>query len=164
MMKPLTGNLSLLAGLALIGAAGGITLGHSAVSEINPVYYAEAPSRFHGDQVPQRPDWTQPQPALADASAMQGLGNGCFGCSAREAEFHSAPAVVTYTDSWRADAVRAAAPIEPAPLEEAAPDPERERVVRYASYPITEAQVVAVSVPAPAEAEVVQAAVEYSAE
>ena len=138
-MKPWTKSVPMLAGLALVGTAAGVSLGHSAISEINPLYYVEAPSRFHADGVPQRPDWTAPQPALAAAETVTAgsLGDGCFGCGGDRVEYYSAPAVVTYTDSWRADAERAAAPAAPAYVEEA-PDPERERVVRYASYPITQ--------------------------
>ena len=158
-MKPWTRSVPMLAGLALVGTAVGVSLGHSAISEINPVYYAEAPTRFHGDQVPQRPDWTAAQPAFAaDASTVAGLGTGCFGCGGGGAEHYAAPAVVTYTDSWTADAQRAAAPIAAEPVE-AAPDPERERVARYASYPITEAEVAL----EPAEAEE-YAAAEVAAE
>jgi hypothetical protein len=134
-MKPWTKSVPMLAGLALVGTAAGVSLGHSAVSEINPLYYSEAPTRFHGDGVPLRPDWTEPQLASA-AAPVQGLGSGCFGCGEEPAAY-AAPAVVTYTDSWRADAERAAAPVAPHYVEDA-PDPERERVVRYSSYPITE--------------------------
>jgi hypothetical protein len=154
LMKASTKTIPILGGLALLATAAGVTLGHSAVSEINPVYFSAAPTRFHGDQAPQRPDWTAPQPALSAVSA-DGLGSGCFGCSARGGEHYAAPAVVTYTDSWRADAERASAPVEAAVIEQvAAPDPERERVVRYASYPITQAE----AEPAAAEPEVFAAA------
>jgi hypothetical protein len=142
----------------MIGAAAGVSLGHSAISEINPVYFGEAEDRFHAEITPQRPDWSQPQAPLAAVSA-EGLGSGCLGCSARGAEYYAAPAVVTYTDGWRADAERAAAPADAPYVEEAGPDSERERLVRYASYPITEAEAQA----APVETEVYTAA-EVSAE
>jgi hypothetical protein len=148
-MKPSAKTIPILGGLALVGTAAGVSLGHSAASEINPVYFSAEPDRFHGDLTPQRPDWATPQPALSAVSA-EGLGTGCLGCSARPAEYYAAPAVVTYTAGWQADAQRASAPIEAAIVEEAAPDPERERVVRYASYPVTEAE--AASAPAEPEA------------
>lgn len=84
-MKASTKAIPILGGLALIGTAAGVSLGHSAVSEINPVYYSAAPDRFHGDLTPPRPDWTAPQPALSGASP-EGLGSGCFGCSAGRTE------------------------------------------------------------------------------
>jgi hypothetical protein len=156
-MKASSKAVSILSVLALLATAAGVSLGHSAVADINPVYFSSAPDRFHGDRTPHRPDWTAPQPALSAASS-EGLGTGCFGCSARGSEHYAAPAVVTYTDGWRADAERASAPVEAAVIEQvAAPDPERERVVRYASYPITEAEA------APVETEV-YAAAEVSAE
>jgi hypothetical protein len=149
-LKASSRAIPILGSLALIGTAAGVSLGHSAVSEINPVYYTSATDRFHGDQTPQRPDWTAPQPALSAVTA-EGLGSGCLGCSSRNGEQYAAPAVVTYTDAWRADAERASAPMEAVVIEEAAaPDPERERVVRYASYPITHAE----AEPAPVETEV----------
>jgi hypothetical protein len=158
-MKASSKTIPILGGLALLATAAGVSLGHSAVADINPVYFSSAPDRFHGDRAPQRPDWTAPQPALSSVPA-EGLGSGCFGCSARGSEHYAAPAVVTYTDGWRADAERASAPVEAVAIEQvAAPDPERERVVRYASYPITEAE----AAPAPVEAEVYTAA-EVSAE
>jgi hypothetical protein len=153
-MKRSTKAIPILGGLALLGTAAGVSLGHSAVSEINPVYFTSAPDRFHGDLPPQRPDWTAPQPALSAVSG-EGLGSGCFGCSPRPAEYYAAPAVVAYTDGWRADAERASASIETVVIEQApAPDPERERVVRYASYPLTEAE----AAPAAAEPEAYAAA------
>jgi hypothetical protein len=157
-MKALTRSIPILGGLALIGTAAGVSLGHSAVSEINPVYFTSAPDRFHTDRTPQGPDLAPPPAALSAVSA-EGLGSGCFGCSAARTEFYAAPAVVNYTDSWRAAAERASAPIETVIIEEAAPDPERERLVRYASYPITQAE----AEPVPAESEV-YAAAEASAE
>ena len=158
-MKRLTRTLPVLSIMAVVATAAGITLGHSAVSEINPLYFASAPDRFHADQTALRPDWTQPQPALAAATATAGeLGSGCLGCSSRgNGEYYAAPAVVTYTDGWRADAERAAAPAEPAFVEDAAPDPERERVVRYASYPLTQEEV-RVETTEPVEAEPAAAA------
>jgi hypothetical protein len=147
--------ISSLAGLALIGTLAGVTLGRAAISEINPAYFGDPPTRFHADQTAQRPDWTQPQLASEGARTAEGLGSGCFGCSGG-GEYYAAPAVVTYTESWTADAERAAAPVEFVPVE-AAPDPERERVVRYASYPLTAEE--AELEPAPAPEEVVDAEV-----
>ncbi|HEY0148579.1 MAG TPA: hypothetical protein VGB70_06200 [Allosphingosinicella sp.] len=136
-MKGMTRALPLLGGLALVGTAVGVSLGHSAVSEINPLYFAEAPARFHSELVPNQPNWSAPAaPLTVAAISAEGLGTGCFGCAPARAEVYAAPAVVTYTDSWIADARAAAAPVEAAPVEAIAPDPERERVVRYATYPV----------------------------
>ncbi len=45
-MKLSTRTLPMLAGLALVGTAAGVSLGHSAISEINPLHYGSAPERF----------------------------------------------------------------------------------------------------------------------
>jgi hypothetical protein len=161
-MKRLSPTWPLLSVLAVAATAAGISLGHSAVSEINPLYYDTVQDRFHADQTALRPDWTAPQPLAAATASGEGLGTGCLGCSARgEGQYYTAPAVATYTDSWRADAERAAvAPAEPV-FEQAAPDPERERVLRYASYPVTQDEVQAPVVETPvAEVSVAAAAVE----
>jgi hypothetical protein len=38
--------------LALAGAGLGLYLGNSAISEINPLYFTDPPSRFHADLTP----------------------------------------------------------------------------------------------------------------
>lgn len=135
-------TIPVLTGLALVGIVSGMTLGKAAIADINPAYFSDPPSRFHADRTPQPLDMNQPQLALQDARTAggEGLGTGCFGCSGAS-EYYAAPAIVTYTESWTADAQRAAAPTAYAPVEAApAPDPEIERIVRYASYPLTEEQ------------------------
>lgn len=133
---PRSMTLPILAGLSILGAAGGVALGRSAIAEIDPAYFAGAPTRFHADQVPNRPDWAQVQVAEFHGQAPEaGLGTGCFGCSASPVVY-AAPAVTTYGDSWLAEAEAAAAPAEEV-FAPAAPDPDRERLIRYASYPVT---------------------------
>ncbi|HEX8511624.1 MAG TPA: hypothetical protein VF688_00805, partial [Allosphingosinicella sp.] len=57
---PVSTTLPVLAGLSILGAALGITLGKSAVAEINPAYFNEAEDDFHADLVPNRgSDWAQ---------------------------------------------------------------------------------------------------------
>ncbi|HEY7808771.1 MAG TPA: hypothetical protein VIA98_00145 [Allosphingosinicella sp.] len=165
-MKGMMRAVPLLGGLALIGTAAGVSLGQSAVSEINPLYFGEAPARFHSDLAANRPNWdAEPATLTVAAPPAEGLGTGCFGCAPGRPGYYAAPAVVTYTQSWTADAEAAAAPLEAPPVQEIAPDPERERVIRYASYPVyeqapAEAQTVADK---PAEADT-DAAAEVSAE
>jgi hypothetical protein len=136
MPRPLT--LSILGGLSVLGVATGVALGHSAVSEINPAYFAEAPARFHADRVPNRsPDWAQVQVAEYQApEGPGGLGTGCFGCSGPIDYVSSSTPAANYTDAWLAEAERAAEPVPAEVLYETA-DPERERLVRYASYQVT---------------------------
>jgi hypothetical protein len=135
MPRPLT--LSILGGLSILGVATGVALGHSAISEINPAYFAEAPARFHADRVPNRsPDWAQVQVAEYHApDGPAGLGAGCFGCRGPIDYVSSSTPAASYTDAWLADAERAAEPV-PAEVIYETSDPERERVVRYASYQV----------------------------
>jgi hypothetical protein len=128
-------TLPLVAGLSVFGAAAGVWLGRSAVAEINPAYYGGLPDRFHADRAAIRPPLDPPQAAFADASLAEGLGTGCIGCTAGPVVIY-APPVPRYDEGWAADARRGAEPIEAVRVE-TAPDPERERVVRYASYPVS---------------------------
>jgi hypothetical protein len=135
MARPLT--LSILGGLSVLGIATGVALGHAAISEINPAYFSEAPSRFHADRVPNRStDWAQVQVAEYQApDGGAGLGTGCFGCSGQIDYVSASTPSANYTDAWLAEAERAAEPAEAEVIYEI-PDPERERVVRYASYQV----------------------------
>ena len=142
---PATTTLPIMAGLSILGAALGINLGRSAVSEINPVYFNEADDSFHSDLVPYRsPDWAQVQAAEYRAAQQQpvlvgDLGSGCIGCRDYPVEYvpRHDPAVDGYQDGYAASAP------EPAPAQivivetAAAPDPARERIARYASYPVS---------------------------
>lgn len=131
----------IVAGLSLVGAASGVYLGQSAVSEIDPAYFRQPEARFHADLVPNRsPDWAKVQVGeYQQAALVTGLGDGCIGCRAYPVDYipvHD-PAVDGYQDGWSASAPQSAPAVEEAP-EEPAPDLEREQVVRYASYPITQ--------------------------
>jgi hypothetical protein len=136
MPRPLT--LSIIGGLAILGTATGVALGHSAISEINPAYFAEAPTRFHADRVPNRStDWAQVQVAEYQApDGAAGLGTGCFGCSGPIDYVSASTPSASYTDTWLADAERASEPVQAAVVYET-PDPEREQIVRYASYQVS---------------------------
>jgi len=67
-------KLSSIGGLAVAGAALGLYLGSSAISEINPAYYStpSSGSRFHADLVPNPLDRDsgQPLPELAQVVAQ----------------------------------------------------------------------------------------------
>jgi hypothetical protein len=71
--------------LAVAGSATGVFLGRAAVSEINPIYFAERADTFHADLVPYRPQAAS-DAALTDAGRLtpaelaEGLGTGCVGC------------------------------------------------------------------------------------
>ncbi len=131
-------SLPIAAGIAIAGAAMGVQLGRSAIAEIDPLYFAERPVRFHAELAANRSsDWAQVQAAEYQREApAAGLGSGCIRC---------VPAPVEYVPE-RHGAIEYAGwtvypseePAEPAlaTLAEEAPDPERQWVERYASYAV----------------------------
>jgi hypothetical protein len=154
---PATTTLPIMAGLAILGTAVGINLGHSAVSEINPAYFSDPEDSFHSDLVPYRsPDWAQVQAAeyrAAQQPVLVGdLGSGCVGCRDYPVEYvpRHAPAVDGYT-VYAANAP-APAPAQVYVVEAAAPDPARERIQAYASYPVSADERPTQVAEAPAEA------------
>jgi hypothetical protein len=139
---PVSTTLPVVAGLSILGAALGITLGKSAIAEINPAYFNEAEDDFHADLVPNRGlDGSQVQ-QLAYHAAQQPvivgeLGSGCVGCRTYPVEYvpRHDPAVDLYADGAL---LRAPEPTNVEAVETAPPpDPDRERIVRYASYPVS---------------------------
>ncbi|MGZ8284941.1 MAG: hypothetical protein ACXW27_16795 [Allosphingosinicella sp.] len=139
---PISTTLPIMAGLSIFGAAIGITLGRSAVAEINPAYFNEAEDDFHADLVPYRAsDWAQVHRAeyrAAQQPVLVGeLGTGCVGCRDYPVAYapRHDPAVDRYVEGGllRAPEPTNAAVVETAP----APDPARELIQRYASYPVS---------------------------
>ena len=158
-----------LAGLAIVGAAGGITLGRSAVAEINPAYFSDPDSDFHADLVPNRTpangaDWGQVQQAdYASAATAQGLGSGCVGCREYPVEYVPVPdpSLAWMNDGWQPGltAEDQAEPEQALVYVQAAPDPRLAQVERYGRYRVRsdepeyapEPQAKAAVVEAPAE-------------
>lgn len=166
MPHPLT--IPALSALALAGSGLGIYLGRSAVSEINPAYYASAAEgRFHADLGPSRYVAAEarltPAAALSAAELDQGLGRGCIGCRSTPAEYY--PVHASGDDGYRRDWARVAeAPVTPAALPAAVPT-ESELAAQAAEAAEHQAGLVAVhryasfeSAPAPEEAPVTQLA------
>jgi hypothetical protein len=139
---PATTTLPIMAGLAILAAAAGINLGRSAIAEINPAYFTEPEESFHADLSPYRsPDWAQVQQSEY-RSAQQpvmvaDLGTGCVGCRDYPVEYYPQhdPAADGYPDGYAASAPQPAQVIIVEPP--ATPDPARERIQRYASYPVS---------------------------
>ncbi|HEX8571405.1 MAG TPA: hypothetical protein VF759_01490 [Allosphingosinicella sp.] len=155
---PATTTLPVLAGLSILGAALGINLGRSAISEINPAYFSDPEESFHSDLVPYRsPDWAQVQAAeyrAAQQPVLVGdLGSGCIGCRDYPVEYvpRHDPAVDGYQDGYAASAP---APAQVVIVETPAPDPARERIQAYASYPVSSDEKPAEAVAAAVEQEV----------
>jgi hypothetical protein len=145
-------TMTVLAGLAVAGTALGVGLGRSAIEEINPAYLQDKEARFHGDLAANHPenlDQVQSR-EYAQAPAIA----SCIGCLAGPpppfpVEYVPGrdPYVDTSARAWpgrvRAAQVQAAqvvpATAQVVPVQEPqAPDPARERIVRYSSYPVTQ--------------------------
>jgi hypothetical protein len=144
-----TRTLPTLAGLALLGTAFGVHLGQGAVSEIDPFWFTKPDSgTFYADMTPNRPDWSAPQPLRAsqDVPIVE-----CVGCLTKRDDatlwagaYPGEETVSAGEEVYRpAAAPRAGASDAAYVVQAAAPDPERERVVRYTRYAVTEAEAAA---------------------
>ncbi|HEX8238944.1 MAG TPA: hypothetical protein VF574_04305 [Allosphingosinicella sp.] len=154
---PFSTTLPIMAGLSILGAALGITLGKSAVAEINPAYFNEAEDEFHADLVPYRsPDWAQMNRAeyiAAQQPVVVGdLGSGCIGCRDYPVAYvpkHD-PAVDPYPDAYAQSVPQ---PAQVVVAETPAPDAARERIALYSSYPVSSGEKPVEVADAPAEEE-----------
>ncbi|HYG49165.1 MAG TPA: hypothetical protein VD846_14635 [Allosphingosinicella sp.] len=139
---PVSTTLPVVAGLSILGAALGVTLGKSAIAEINPAYFSEPEDDFHADLVPYRsPDWAQVHAAeyrAAQQPVIVGeLGSGCIGCRDYPVAYvpQHDPAVDRYVEGGL---LRAPEPtVVTVAAEPAAPDPALERIQAYSSYPVS---------------------------
>jgi hypothetical protein len=138
---PVSTTLPVMAGLSILGAALGITVGKSAIAEINPAYFNEAEDDFHADLVPYRgSDWAQVQQAEYRAAQQPvrvgELGSGCVGCSDYPVAYvpRHDPAVDLYADG---ELLRAPEPTVVTVAAAAPSDPDRELIQLYASYPVS---------------------------
>ncbi|HEU0100316.1 MAG TPA: hypothetical protein VFQ67_16275 [Allosphingosinicella sp.] len=159
---PVPTTLPIMAGLSILGAALGVTLGKSAISEINPLYFNEAEDEFHADLVPYRsPDWAQVHQAeyrAAQQPVIVGeLGGGCIGCRTYPVEYapRHDPAVDRYAEG---ELLRAPEPTVVTVAQASAPDPARERIQAYASYPVSSEERPTQVAEAPTEATAEEAA------
>ena len=102
-------KLSSIGGLIVAGAALGLYLGSSAISEINPAYYSTpfAASSFHSDLVPNSGDRDSAQPLPELAEVVTEVGATCVSCRLAPDEY----ALINYpsSDIYGSDA---AAPAE----------------------------------------------------
>lgn len=153
---PAATTLPIMAGLSILATALGVSLGKSAISEINPAYFSDPEDSFHSDLVPYRsPDWAQVQAAeyrAAQQPVLVGdLGSGCIGCRDHPVEYvpRHDPAVDGYADGHAASAPQPARiVIVETPV---AADSARERIQRYSSYPVSSEERPAEVAEAPAE-------------
>jgi hypothetical protein len=82
-------KLSSVGGLAVAGAALGLYLGSSAISEINPAYYStpSSASSFHADLVPNQGDRDTARPLPEMAETVSDVGPTCISCGLDAAEY-----------------------------------------------------------------------------
>jgi hypothetical protein len=138
MAHPLT--FPALGFLALAGVGLGLHLGNASVSEINPLYFQEPPTRFHSDLAAYQSPASTGYSARADAASRLELGTGCIGCRTYPEEYFPRrdPAVESAYESG---------PSEQAPVQlavaESEPDPDLmkrqadlDRLQRYSSYAV----------------------------
>jgi hypothetical protein len=142
--------------LSILGAALGVTLGRSAIAEINPAYFNEPEESFHADLSPYRsPDWAQVQAIEYQAQqpvVIGDLGSGCIGCRDYPVEYYPQhdPAVDGYEDGYAASAQP---PAQVIIVATPAADPARmEQVQRYASYQVSSDEKPVQTAATPAEA------------
>jgi hypothetical protein len=133
--------LPLIAGLSLAGAAVGVQIGHSAISEIDPSLFSEPEESFHAALSPyQSPNWAQVQQAeyaQPEVVAQPEVPPACIGCVTWPVELGPRPsaAVPAYRAAGRE---RYAEPeTVPSVVVDDVPDATRERIARYSSYPVS---------------------------
>jgi hypothetical protein len=130
-------TFSIVAGLSLVGAAAGLHLGRATVSGIDPIFFGETDDpRFHSELVPNRPSTDEaPLSSPEDYAAVPIT--GCVGCRSFPEEYRPSrdPIVDAEINDYPASVAYAAADYAE-PVGEPAPDPEREAVVRYASWAV----------------------------
>ena len=146
---PSTLTLSVIGSLTIAGAGLGLHLGRSAIGEIDPSYFREPEVSFHADLAANRgPDWAQVQVKEYAASATPVTQCvGCVGGPTPDYPVEYVPGRDPYVnfapESWpgtvrQTRTVRTVEVVEEPAYEEPEPDPARARIVRYASYPVTQ--------------------------
>ncbi|MDQ1686951.1 MAG: hypothetical protein QOC82_3688 [Frankiaceae bacterium] len=152
--------LPLIAGLSLAGAAVGVQIGHSAISEIDPSLFSEPEESFHAALSPyQSPSWAQVQQAeyaQPEVVAQPEVPPACIGCVTWPIELGPQPSSAVPRD-YRVAAepsVRARyaeAETVPSMVVDDAPDPARERIARYSTFPVSSEDKPSEAAQAPAE-------------
>lgn len=140
---PSTLTLSVIGALSVAGAATGVYLGHAAIDEINPAYFHEPETTFHSALAANAPsNWEQVQAQEQSAVPI----TSCIGCingPLPDYPVDYVPGHDPYVDTaavtrWPARTRQAPAAESPVVYAEEAPAPVRERIVRYASYAVTQ--------------------------
>jgi hypothetical protein len=136
-------TLPVLSGLSIAGAAIGVVLGNSAISEINPIYYKQPETRFHADLVPYRsPSAGQGTAMVQEAALTPGaLGTGCVGCRTYPEEYfpqHDGSADGYSASAWEPDEEAGAQYAVYEAAEAAQPDPRMAAIELYSRYRVSQ--------------------------
>jgi hypothetical protein len=150
-------TLPAVSALAIAGAALGILLGNSAISEIDPAYFSKPEARFHGDLTPYRSPESAQTALRSEGVAPGALGDGCVGCRVYPEEYF--PEHDGSVDGYSASAWE---PVEEASAqyavyeagEAAEPDERLAAIERYSSYRVSQDEPERVRAPAAARVEV----------
>ena len=141
MPQPIT--LVIAAGLAVVGAAIGVNIGHATVDQINPANFKDSDGAFSSDPAqPSRPpgDWAQVQAQEYRAAAQATAPQACTDCTWPVAPVPPQDPSVARYDQARIAAVpraRAEAPVRVVIVEQQQPpEPDWGRVERYMRYPV----------------------------
>jgi hypothetical protein len=153
--------LPLIAGLSLAGAAVGVQLGHSAISEIDPSLFSEPEESFHAGLASyQSPDWAQVQQseyAQPEVVAQPEVPPACVGCVTWPIELGPQPSAAALREyraaSEPSGRVRyAETETVPSVVVDDVPEAARERIARYSSYKVSSDDEPAEAARPPAEA------------
>jgi hypothetical protein len=151
-------TIPVISGLAILATFTGVSLGRSAVAEINPIHFRAGNSHFYSDLVPYRSsgsvepnvaadDYFQPEPAYAVATACRGCDDYPVAYQPRHDK-----AVDGDLDDWSATRGPEA---DLASAEKAVPEPppaNRQWIERYTTYTVeTETIMAPTQAPDPAQ-------------
>ena len=136
-------TVPILSGLAILATMTGVTLGRSAVAEINPIHFRPASITFYADLVPYRPAGSfDPQTSGGDyfqAETAYSADPDCAACDRHSLGFERVrdTGIDGIEDGWSASA----APEPRLAAAETVPEPapaNRQWIERYTTYTIVE--------------------------
>jgi hypothetical protein len=146
--------------LTTAGAALGIHLGNTSVSEIDPIYFQKPETRFHSDLSPYRREASGNYVAWTDNAGRAELGTGCVGCRTYPEEYFPQrdaiieSAVEGVPEETPAVELAVAETMPDADLVERQADPDR--LQRYARFSVTAEDAPPAYAPTDSEASAIQ--------
>ena len=95
-------TLAALGTLAVLGATAGVHLGQSAIAEIDPIYFTEAPRRLHFDPGQTSNSAWAPQVASPGSPPVFPVIDECIGCDDRMGQFPRPESLAAVEDTGAA--------------------------------------------------------------